>query len=136
MSEFLFRVHNHSSAPGTRLERGDCVVAVENNWPWSQEELTAPQWRIVKIPDMSLSEAQSLLVPDLGNPDYGYLPQRRKFTIDEALITLPETQAFIADDTRTQPSMTFAADQLRGVIKERPPLQDPAYVGPTPPEIG
>jgi len=136
MAEFLFRVHSHNADPGTRLERGDCVIAVENDWPWSQEELTNPAWRIVKIPDMSLSEAQSFMVPDLGNPEYGYLSQRRKFTIDEALITLPEAQVFIADDTRAQPSMTFTADQLRGVVKERPPLQDPAYIGPEPPVMG
>jgi len=92
-------------------------------------ELTTPQWRIVKVPDMSLAEAQSLLAPDLGNPDLGYLPQRRKFTVDESLFQLPETAAFVADDTRSVPFMTFSSDQLRGVIVARPPLIDPDFTG-------
>jgi hypothetical protein len=122
MAEFLFRAHNHNAAPGTRLARGDCVVAVENGWPWTQAELTAPQWRIVKVPDMSLDEARVLMAPDPGDPELGHLPQRRKYTVDEALFQLPETAAFVADDSRVAPFMTFTADQLRGVIVQRPPL--------------
>lgn len=136
MCEFLFRVRDHSSDPGTRLGRGDCVACVENGWVWSESELTHPDWRIVKVPDMSVSEAESYLVPDMGNPEFGYLPQRRKFAIDQSRFVNPATAAFVADDTRAVPFITAPAAALRNVIVQRPPLLDPSYIGPPPPVIG
>lgn len=122
MCEFLFRVYDHSSEPGTRLGRGDCVAVCENNWPWTSAELTNPAWRIVKVPDMSVEEAYTYLVEDPGNEELGYLPQRRKYMIDQGRFIYPSTKAFVDDDTRQVPFLTVSAALLRNVIVERPPL--------------
>src|SRR6185312_2698393 len=48
------------------LKRGDVVVAVEDGWQWGRAEIENLDWRIVRLPGVSLKQAQTLLGPEMN----------------------------------------------------------------------
>lgn len=88
MAELLVRVVdkvNPDFYANTKcLKRGDVIAVCEDGWGWGVEELANPDWRILKIPDMTVAEASVFLAPernrDPGQPSRTL--QRRAFAID------------------------------------------------------
>lgn len=64
------------------LKRGDVVVVCRDGHPWSQLELDNPEWRIVKVPGMSLEEGELLTARPFVLPGLGDTTKRRAQSLD------------------------------------------------------
>ena len=112
MCELLIRVRDKEFADTyqkvKQLGRGDVVVVVENGWSWSQKELTNPDWRILKLPNILVDDVVDLLAPE-ENPTPGVpnrMLQRVGKRLDLSHVNLASLLAWIQDDTRAQPTRT------------------------------
>jgi hypothetical protein len=135
MAELLLRVVS-KTAPGdirrdTKLtKRGDVIVAKPDGWRWVGRELTSPQWRILKVPALSLSEASMLLAAEpYDDPVHPSLTrQRRMYRLDIDNVALPSALAtYLADETREEPAfiLTLDIDRIRRMIVRKPKIADP-----------
>lgn len=136
MAEILLRVRDKSNPDDiykdVRLtKRGDVIVAMPDGHPWGSGELGNPDWRILKLPDVSLTEADAMTTEEL--PADPQAPsrtlQRRAFSFD--IDNLPQSAAaFIADDTRATPALTLAmtVPQFRALKKRKAVRPDPALL--------
>jgi hypothetical protein len=135
MAEFLIRVHDKTNPNSIYedvrcMKRGDVVVVCEDGWPWSQKELTAPYWRIVKVPGMPMEEAQALTTPELGDINVNRMLRRRAFKLDVDNVNLPNAiRSWLADDTRAQPTLTVTLSRARGLKTLKQPAADPNVIG-------
>lgn len=113
MAELLIRVHDKEGVAPENVDRvcqsGDVVAVCRDGWVWSQRELTAPYWRIVKAPGMTLAEAALLTAPPLDGT------RRRERQLDLSKLN----SSFITDDTRASPFFTLSAQQVRQAVKQR-----------------
>ena len=101
MAEFLIRIRDKEGHnPGLLGER-EVVVVCEDGWPWSVLERTSPDWRIVKVPGMSLDEGDQFIVPEPVD-ETRFVRRRRAFKIDVQLLP-PSVRAYMANDQRSQP---------------------------------
>lgn len=94
MAELLVRVIdkiNDDPVLNTKcMKRGDVVVVCPDGWGWSKEELTNPFWRIIKMPNLSMEEANRFLAPELDtDPNQpSKTLQRRAFKLDFNILPL------------------------------------------------
>ena len=130
MAEFLIRVQDklNLDSPFSDvkcLKRGDVVCVCPDGWRWSDRERTLPFWRIVKVPDMMISEAEAFLTPEPGDPVTNKMLQRRAFRFDLSLLD----PAFVADDSRKAPFVVTDALNARDAKVLKPAISDPAVIG-------
>ena len=135
MCEILIRARDKVNATSVYLDvqctkRGDVISVQENGWAWGSEELSARYWRIVKLPNVSVSAAVALLVPEL--PVNPLIPsktlQRRGFRWNVNAASLPAAvRNWINDDSRAAPSRTvnLSESQFLALIEKKPPVVDP-----------
>lgn len=123
---------------------GDVIVACPDDWPWGNLELSSPDYRILSIPEMSLSEARALVVPEVeidpNNPSK--TRQARQFKLDlaslgasfplfRAHITVSERNTMIlrlpnaAVINRVLPNVV----DIRAAKVTKPPIPDPLVLG-------
>lgn len=87
--ELLIDLTGRVGGDKTDWQPGDVVVACPDGWPWSEAERKNPKWMIVKCPEMSQEEADSLMAEELPkslSTDKSLL-QRRQFKVDIAALT-------------------------------------------------
>lgn len=118
--ELLIRVHDKLDVAHPKADRvcgrGDVVVACRDGHPWTENERTAPFWRIIKVPDLAEIEAQMLTQPRLViTQDGAMITGRRAKTLD--LASLPKT--FIEDDSRSQPWISVNAETIRSCTQAK-----------------
>lgn len=92
MSEWLVRIRDKTLDRGFEdklldskcLGRGDVVVVCEDGWAWSKEERSNPDWRIIKMPNVSVSTAQAFLGAEYDEDPRNPSPylRRRAFKLD------------------------------------------------------
>lgn len=84
-------------------KRGDVITIQPDGWMWSRLELKSPIWRIIKVPGVSVAQAEVFLTPEVdadpANPSA--VLQRRAHKID--LDALPDAKAQIMDGNRGNP---------------------------------
>ena len=115
MCELLIRVIDKINTKDPYLDarctkRGDVICVQENGWNWGTEELINTDWRIVKIPSVSVDQASVFLSPeievDIHNPSKVLQPRGFKFDLSSA--TIPKAaKTFLADDSRKTPAHTL-----------------------------
>jgi hypothetical protein len=138
MCEVLVRVRDKVNEDFYRdtkcTKRGDVIVVAPDGWPWGNDELTLPFWRIVKLPNISVSEASTLLAPEVdtdpANPSKTL--QRRAFKLDLSNVNLPQAVIdFLKDGTRSSPSITLnvGVAGFRALKVQKQPVADPAVIG-------
>lgn len=100
MSELLVRIVDKVNDADPYLnakctKRGDVIVVVEDGWAWGGKEKANPEWRIVKLPKVTVSEAQAFLSPEpITDPAApNRVKQRRAFRLN--LDTLPLDCAYM-----------------------------------------
>lgn len=114
--EALLRVKDKKNLNSETLDarltkRGDVIVVVPDGHNWGKEELTNPDWRIVKVPAVTVEEAAPCLEPEdeFGSPSWTPMSQRRKTMINADHVNLPQAfKAWLVDDTRAQPTFTLS----------------------------
>lgn len=125
MAEVLIRIREK---PGIRADllpmnfnRGDVVVVCPDNWPWSVEELTNPDWRIIALPLISEKQLEQFILPrtrvtPLGDRE---ITRKRNAKINLDDLTLPLAfRVWLANDARTNPirSINLTAVQLLALL--------------------
>lgn len=98
------------------LKRGDVVVVVEDGHVWGAQELRNPDWRILKVPGVSVSAASAFLGEELdSNPGKPSLTlQSRAFGFDLEHKNLPgDFAAWIADGARGQRTYTLSVTDAK-----------------------
>lgn len=68
MAELLVRVvdkiNDDPYLDAKCLKRGDVVVVCPDGWPWGKHEQHNPDWRILKVPGVSVTALQGFLAPE------------------------------------------------------------------------
>lgn len=94
MAELLVRVADKVPPADPRyhlfLKAGEVVVVCPDGHPWSRAERENPDWRILRLPKLTESEAMMLIGGRKVVPETGKLPLRREFAID--LSRLPDDE--------------------------------------------
>lgn len=122
MAELLVRVVdkrnlNDPYKDAQLTKRGDVIVVCPDGWAWSVKEQTNPEWRIVKLPQMTVSEASVYLAPEMNTDPHN--PSR-----------VLQARAFSLDVDRLNPApdrMSAVAVQALKVTKSK--RIDPAVIG-------
>lgn len=121
-----------------RYKSGDVVVAMDDGWQWGVEELTNPLFRIVKLPNIPLAEAEAFLggQKDSDPAHPSRMLQRRAFGIDFSSLPKAVTNWW-SDDTRATPILTsnITVAQFRALKKQKAVLSDPAIIGDETPNV-
>jgi hypothetical protein len=138
MAEFLVRVTDKVNSDFYRntkcTKRGDVIVVQADGWEWGLKERTLPEYRIVKVVGMPLSEAQQWVEPegDFTQPGASKTLQRRrhKLNLDALLAIAPApVVAYVNDDTRAAASLTLTdyvtLNTVRGAKAQKSPIVDP-----------
>jgi hypothetical protein len=137
MCELLIRVRDKAFGDlyqkVKQLGRGDVVSVVENGWGWSQEELTNPDWRILKLPNILVDDVTDLLAPE-DNPTPlipNRMLQRHGKKLDLSHVNLAPLVPWFQDDTRAQTTRTvnITRAQARALVAVKPPVADPNTLG-------
>ena len=138
MAELLVRVNDKINTDFYLncqcTKRGDVIVVQGDGWAWGKEELKNPDWRIIKLPGVTVSAASVFLAPELPvdplNPSKTL--QRRIFKINLDDPSIPAAvAAVLADNKRTVPTITAAAVSfnLAALKVAKPSIADPAIIG-------
>jgi hypothetical protein len=141
MAQLLIRVVSKENPFDTYKDvkltkRGDVIMAVEDDHVWGAIELTHPDWRILRCPNMTMAQAQSLLapeqeeaalMPELRDP----MAQARAQHLDVDHPGIPvAVRAYLADRRRTSPDYTMPNwFKLYSIRKVRPRRIDPTILG-------
>lgn len=113
--EILLRRHTRLSgdakADRERLKAEDVVVIMPDGHPWTQRELTNPDWRIIRVPGLSEEVAKSMIEPDEQNNK----PRKKSFNVSGGLSN------FWNDDTRQNPIIEISVppEGAELLLKER-----------------
>lgn len=134
MCEILVRVIDKTNPGDPYLDakctkRGDVISVQRDGWPWGVQEQLNPDWRIVKIPGVSVDDVASLLAPepetDPQNPSR--MLQSRLFRLDLDGHS-EQLDAWLANTKRTR-KRVFRLDIDRDALLEmrvrKPALPDP-----------
>lgn len=131
MAELLVRVVDKTNADpyldAKCLKRGDVVVVMPDGHGWGKQELINPDWRIVKLPGIPVSQATHFLGPELPedplNPSL--MLQRRAFKLD--VDALPDPKGQMADRKRRNPlhKVNLTVAELAALKVRKPSLPDP-----------
>lgn len=93
-------------------KRGDVVVVMNDGWPWGKSE-GPPKFVIVKIPGMTVEEAQKYIESEKDAPDSEVLTRRKfKFHIDG-------TPSEIKDELETKGIATMTKIQAEDFLREK-----------------
>lgn len=149
MAELLVRVVSKTHADFyvdvKQTKRGDVIVVAEDGHVWGVEELSNPDWRIFKVPHVTVSAASAFLSPepatspdDYGPDGFARALQKRAIYLDLDATTLPETmKVYLADSTRTQATYTIPTSLKPSDIKlTREKRTPPDQIGSTSTVIG
>lgn len=130
MAELLVRVVDKVNPNDPYLDakctkRGDVICVQPDGWVWGREEQTNPEWRIVRVPGLSVTQCLGFLAPEIDiDPQHpSKVLQRRAFKLD---VDHPDFTA-LAEGRKGKPAHRFNLD-LAGLLarkKAKPPLDDP-----------
>jgi hypothetical protein len=83
--ELLIRVKPKKGATLSHFSVGDVIVACPDGWAWSQEELTNPEWAIVRTSVLPI-EANALMARYKEESLEKVEEPRRKYKMDLAIL--------------------------------------------------
>jgi len=117
-----------------RFTRGDVVCVQEDGWGWGTRELGADAhdfWRVVKVPSVTLAEAQAWVAGDTTN--LAINPWRRKRLNYLDLDALPNKilSDFLGDDARVNGTLVTGSDvaKWKNILTAKGPGSDPTVIG-------
>jgi hypothetical protein len=88
---------------------GDVVDVLETDAHPGNAIVDNPRWRVIRVPDLSVSEARSFLAEEPQTDAHARPRQRRAFRLDLAQLAHPVT-----------------AEQVRGAKVRKPPMPEKA----------
>lgn len=138
MAELLLRVVDKVGSDLYRncqcLKRGDVVVVQPDGWKWGNEELTNPDWRILKLPNVTVLQLQQFLsgepITDSNRSSNTRL--RRWYFVDLANAAITgQFRNYLNDATRANATFTsaFSFAQFDALRKQKTAVADPQVIG-------
>jgi hypothetical protein len=134
MCELLVRVVDKTNATDPYADaactkRGDVITAQPDGWVWGVQEQIDPQYRIVKVPGVSVQDVASLLVPepDLDPLNPSRMLQARLFRLDLDGISA-QLDTWLASDRPSRKRvfvLHITRDDLLARRVRKQPLPDP-----------
>ena len=122
MAELLVQVidktHEDPFANQTHCKRGDVVVACPDGWSWGREEVKDPRTLILKVPGLSLQEAEAMTTPEIGDRRVTPMLHERAFYLE----TLPE----VVGVPRVA---VISIEQFRAAKKRKAAAENPFAIG-------
>lgn len=132
MAEMLVRVVDKISADpylnAKLTKRGDVISVQPDGWVWGKEEQKNPDWRIVKLPGVSVTNASQFVAPekdaDPKNPSRVLQSRAARLDLDNLPLGIA---AVMADIKRRNPTArtSLTAQDLAALKISKPPLADP-----------
>jgi hypothetical protein len=119
MAEFLVRIRDKVDHNPMLLGEREVVCVCPDGWKWSQIEQKNPDWRILKVPGMTVDEGSVFLAPEPVDASK-YIPRRRAFKIDPA--ALPADALKLSDDKRVEAVVEVPKLALEASKTVREPL--------------
>ncbi len=111
-------------------KRGDVVVVCPDRWVWGMGELSSPNFRIVRVPGITVTQASTFLGEEFNtDPENPSLVLRRRafyLDLDDPLFE-SLFPGWVSDDARQISMRRFhlTLPQLLQLKKPRPSLDDP-----------
>jgi hypothetical protein len=128
MAEFLVRIRDKEGHNVGLLGEREVVSVCEDGWKWSRIELSNPDWRILKVPGMTVEEGEVFTMPEPVDTTR-YIQRRRAFKID--VTVLPASiQEKITDDRRLEPALELEKTALELSKTARTPIPLDGVIGP------
>ena len=113
--ELLVRLVDKGAAEDCS-KRGDVIAAAPDGWAWSSEELTNPDWVIVRVVSLLNTDRDAMLtVPTLQR---GSKFRRRDWFIDFSVLPLPGR----FDWPRKQDMVSMTRIGFIAALKQKPAL--------------
>ena len=129
MAEMLVRVLDKGQTDpylnAGALQAYDVVVIVPDFWAWSVEELTSPQWTILKLPDSTAEDLASFWVPELPPLDDPTKPCWRRLYYVNPDAPFVVTRPTFGGRTLYLSGSAMASEPYR---LEKTPYPDPAVL--------
>lgn len=134
MAELLVRVVDKGEPENVRCtKRGDVIVVMPDGWMWGNAELADPHYRILRVPDMSVSEASALLAEEPPSEQLHELLlspyaseklrlHRRLFNID--IDALPQAMRDAMNDARVDRSYDITIERNASQMATEPARED------------
>jgi len=112
------------------LKRGDVVTIQEDGWNWSERERTNPDWMIIKVPGVSISTFEYLLVPEPDDlSDLKHL-RRRWNQINLESVALPVgARMALQGGTRRTEAVTLDRAVVSAAQRMKAPMRDTVASG-------
>lgn len=138
MVEMLIRVEDKRNLDDPEMDakltkRGDVIVVMPDGWNWGRAELSAPFWRIVRVP-LTMDEANAMLGEqkdtDPLNPSRVLRRRAFKYDLDAIMAALPRGARDAFDDVeRKTPIIDAATGPFRASKIEHSRLPEPGVIG-------
>jgi hypothetical protein len=99
-------------------KRGDVIVVKPDGHDWTERERTYPEWRILRLPDMTEAEAYSFISPQKPTDAklrFVLAPRAKRIDLDAIGVAVDEKDR---DDSRY--SLSKQQVMNAGVMKEPP----------------
>lgn len=113
-------------------KRGHIIDVRPDGWGWTTTELTNPDWRMISLPNITVSQATAYLAAGTATPNTAEIAARRafKFDIDANTLSTP-MKNWIKDATRATPmfTLTFTSAQISVFIVAVPPATNRNFLG-------
>ncbi len=109
-----------------RYKRGEVICAVPDGWGWTSAERTNPDWQIVQVPGMTLTEGQMLCAEE---------QERERSKQRGPIIRHPRKRLFYVDLTglieqeRIGEVLRLETGAFRDRVVKKPPPVDPDVLG-------
>lgn len=137
MADILFRIRdkvNATDAEANELcfKRGDVIAICPTPWAWSTAELTNPDWRILRVPQVSPDNLSDLLI---GMYDQlalvPTLTRKRKSFFNGVDSFTGAARTWLNDDSRAQPIRTLDVTlaQILTFISQKPQRNRQQVIG-------
>ena len=129
MCEILLRVVDKVNLDNIYLDAmctkfGDVIAVMENGGSWGSEDKTNPDWKIISIPDMPVSEA--LIYMEGDNSDIVVVPRKRNKGMSIDKIPPPVLNALQAPRSGDGIDYTLTRASVLNYINVKTAIVDPA----------
>lgn len=120
MAEFLIRCRDKEGHNAMCRGEHEVVVVCPDGWGWSDIERSHPEWRIVRVPGVTVADAKRWSVREAVNPNDN-VQRPRHFKLVPARWA-SDVQAWYADDSRRVPVIDMDAAVFDASFRSRVPL--------------
>lgn len=135
MAELLIRVVDKTNVDpyldAKCLKRGDVVDVRPDGWVWGREEMTRPEWRVLRLPGLAAVDLSAFLAEEVDeDPEQpSEVLQARAFRIDLDSPLL--AGSWLEDDSRSlkMKRLDLVLAEVMALKIAKPRLDDPNVFG-------